>query len=383
MQKRQAYIYSLILSMLLISCRDPFEPELRDFPTEILVVEGFVELEGESIIKLSKTSPIQSGNTENLILSAFVALSDDGNNRWNFEEKGDGIYSLEGNFSENSEYYLHIQLPNGETYISDVLKPVISPEIEVLDYIRDEEGVEIFISTKGTETSQYFLWTFEENWLFRPGVISNLIYDNGTIRRRTEEERIDRCWQKNINPFIVLQNAARFEDNTILQRELVRIPNFSEKLTQRYRIQVKQMAIDQAAFDFWDILRRNSEDIGGIFSPLPSLITGNIQALSEGMPPAIGHISMGKTSTKEIYIDLNDVFPWPVFIQEYEFCNIFNDTIPPNPATITSTFASGNLIPARDIYNQMGALLGYRAAELACTDCRLRGSNVRPEFWED
>jgi hypothetical protein len=373
--------YCLILMSTLISCRDPFEPELREFSTEILVVEGFIELEGESIIKLTKTSPIQSENTENLVSSAFVALSDGGNNRWDFVEMEEGIYSLEGSFSENGEYLLHIQLSNGHTYRSEPLIPVITPEIEVLDYLRDEDGVEIFVSTRGTETAQYFLWTFEEHWIFQPGVITQLIYDNGGVRRRTEDERIDRCWDSNVNPYLVLQNSARFEDNRILQRELVRIPNFSEKLTQRYSIEVKQMAIDQTAFDFWDILRRNSEDIGGIFSPLPSLINGNIQALSEGIPQAIGHISMGKTSTKRIYIDLDDVFPWPVFIPEYEFCFVLNDTIPPNAANIQ--FAGGNLIPARDIFNEMGALLGYRASTQVCTDCTLRGTNVRPDFWEE
>jgi len=373
--------YGLFMLVTMVSCRDPFEPELSTFSTEVLVVEGFIELEGESIVRLSKTSPLQSEITGNLVSSAFISLSDGEDNRWDFVELEEGIYSLEGSFSENSTYFLHIQLSNGHTYRSEPLIPVITPEIEVLDYIRDEDGVEIFVSTRGTEAAQYFLWTFEEHWIFQPGVVSQLIYENGTVRRRSEQERIDRCWDSNINPSIVLQNAARFEDNRILQRELVRIPNLSEKLTQRYSIEVKQMAIDQSAFDFWDILRRNSEDVGGIFSPLPSLITGNIQSLSEEVPQAIGHISMGKTSTKRIYIDLDDVFPWPVFIPEYEFCFVLNDTIPPNLAS--TQFASGNLVPARDIFNQMGVLLGYRASSRACTDCTLRGTNVRPEFWED
>lgn len=373
--------YGLLILVTMVSCRDPFEPELSAFSTEVLVVEGFIELEGESIVRLSKTSPLKSEITGNLVSSAFISLSDGEDNRWDFVELEEGIYSLEGSFSENQTYFLHIQLRNGHTYRSEPLIPVISPEIEVLDYIRDEDGVEIFVSTRGTEAAQYFLWTFEEHWIFQPGVVSQLIYENGIVRRRTEEERIDRCWDSNLNPSIVLQNAARFEDNSILQRELVRIPNLSEKLTQRYSIEVRQMAIDQSAFDFWDILRRNSEDVGGIFSPLPSLINGNIQSLSEEVPQAIGHVSMGKTSTKRIYIDLDDVFPWPVFIPEYEFCFVLNDTIPPN--LVSTQFASGNLIPARDIFNQMGALLGYRASNRACTDCTLRGTNVRPEFWED
>ncbi|WP_245889577.1 DUF4249 domain-containing protein [Cecembia rubra] len=374
----------ILVLLMMFSCRDPFEPDLSDIPVEVLVAEGYIEIQGESIIRLSKTVPVRSTQSSPVISGAKLSLLDSNNGRWEFVEKEEGVYSLNGNFSPSETYQLQIELIGGKVYKTENLQPIISPEIDELGFLRDQNGVEIFVSTKGDEQAQYFLWSYQEYWIFRPGVISRLIYNDGEVRFRDTDERIDLCWKNNLNPKIVLQNAARFEDNRILQRELVLIPNNSEKLTQRYSIEVMQMAISQEAFDFWEILRKNSDDIGGIFSPLPSLIRGNIYNVTDESEPVIGYISMGKSATKRIYIDISDVFPWPVFIPEYEFCGIsFQDTIPPTKQALFEAFGKGDRMPARDLYASNGEIIGYFGAPTQCVDCTLRGSNVRPEFWED
>lgn len=383
MKIRIVYFVFVMLVSLTQSCRDPFEPELRETNLNFLVVEGFIEVEGESKIKLSRSTEVRSIDEPQIEIGARVFLTNGGAEIWDFQENEPGSYTLTGSFDPTQNYQLNIWLFNGQQYLSEALKPVISPEIEELGYLRDNEGVEIFVSTKGNEQAQYFLWSYEEYWIFRPGVISFLKYESGGVRNRKEEERIDRCWNSNLFPKIVLQNSSRFEDNTILQRELVRIPNQSEKLTQRYSILVTQRAIDQEAFDFWEILRKNSDDIGGIFSPLPSLIKSNIKNTMDDTEPVIGFVSMGKSTSKRIYIREDEVRPWPVFIPEYEFCQVFQDTIPPTSEAIISAFGSGDRMPARDLYNQMGALIGYLGAETRCTDCTLRGTNVKPDFWEE
>ncbi|RPA70290.1 DUF4249 domain-containing protein [Cyclobacteriaceae bacterium YHN15] len=383
MKIRIVYFVFVMLASLTQSCRDPFEPELRETNLNFLVVEGFVEVEGESKIRLSRSTEVRSTEEPQIEIGARVFLTNGGIEFWDFQETESGTYSLTGSFDPNQNYQLGIWLSNGRQYLTEALEPIITPEIEELGYLRDEEGVEIFVSTKGNDEAQFFLWSYEEHWIFRPGVISFLIYESGGVRNRKEEERIDRCWNSNLFPKIVLQNSSRFEDNTILQRELVRIPNQSEKLTQKYSILVTQRAINQEAFDFWEILRKNSDDIGGIFSPLPSLIRSNIKNTVDDTEPVIGFISMGKSANKRIFISVEEFIPWPVFIPEYEFCQVLQDTIPPATDLISSAFSSGDRMPARALYNDMGALIGYLAAETRCTDCTLRGTNVKPDFWED
>ena len=372
-----------LLTIFLVGCRDPFEPEVTNQDLAVLVVEGFIDIGGElSEITLSRTSPIRSGLGFRPESGALVFLRSETGKEWAFQESQTGVYSHSAVFDANLTYQLGINTQNGIQYLSDPMTPIITPEVEELGFLQDNAGVEIFISTKGNEEAQYFLWDYEEDWIFRPGVRSQFIFNPITknVDFRKDDQKIDLCWKSNQFPKIILQNAARFQDNTILERELVRIPLKSEKLTQRYSIKVRQRAINKETYDFWEILRKNSDDIGGIFSPLPSLITGNINAINSDGENVIGIVSMGKSASKRIYINAQDVAPWPYFIEEYEFCKLDQDTV--LIANYEREFATGSRLPVVPVV-VVTTTIGFRAATRECTDCTLRGTNIKPDFWED
>ncbi len=373
----------LILGLLLFAgCRDPFEPDLIENNLSLLVVEGYIEIDGEeSRISLSRSTSLKTNDTIPVVGAKVSVINSSGENIF-FTEKEKGIYTLTEFFNANASYKLAI-VADGNSYISDPLTPIITPEIGELDYIQDEAGVEIFVSTKGNNQAQYFLWSYEESWIFQPAVLTGVYFDReeGQILPSPPNNRTDMCWGENIFPQIILQNAARFADNQILQRELIRIPLQSEKLQRRYSVEVKQRAINQETFDFWEILRKNSDDIGGIFSPLPSLIRSNIQAVTNLDENVIGYVSMGKSTSKRIYISNIEVSPWSVTVPEYKSCGVLRDTIP--ISQFANNFSGGNIVPALAVYTLRGELIGYRGAEARCADCRLRGTNQKPEFWED
>lgn len=369
--------------VLLGACRDPFEPEVTETDLGILVVEGFIETNGEeSKIILSRTAPVGQSSQFSKETRASVRLNSESGETWFFEEKNMGEYSLTATLDNNTRYRLEINSAGGRQYLSEWMQPVVSPEIGELGFIRDQNGVEIYVSTQGNEAAQYFLWTYEEHWIFRPAVRTVFKYNPETkdVEPRRDDERIDLCWNSNVFPKIILQNAARFENNTILQRELVRIRPNDERLMQRYSILVKQRAINQETYDFWEILRRNSDDIGGIFSPLPSLIRSNIEPISNPEETVIGFVSIGQSASKRLYIDNADVAPWPVTIEDYKFCRMETDTI--LVANYSSAFGSGQRLPAAPVMVET-TTIGFYPVRRDCADCTLRGSNVKPEFWED
>lgn len=318
MQGRLCHILIAFLLLAGSACRDPFEPNVAIQDLSYLVVEGFIETNGEeTTIRLSRTTPIGTTNDVRAEIGANLRLLGESGEVWPLYEGTPGEYSLTATLDNRKLYQLEISLRDGSRYLTKSLKPIVSPPIDEVGFNRDEFGVEIFVSTQGTEDAAYFLWQYEEDWIFWPGVISFLKFENGAVSTRGDDERIDRCWMSTVYPKITLQNASRFENNTILQRELVRIPNQSEKLTQRYRIKIKQWALDQESYDFWEILRKNSDDIGGIFSPLPSFLPSNIVPQEGTDLKVIGHISMGQSASKRIYINNSEVSPWKAFIPEY------------------------------------------------------------------
>jgi hypothetical protein len=372
-----------VFFLLLISCKEEFNPSLSNADVDLLVVEGYIDISGEdSFITLSRTQPVQSTLPFAPETNANVILTDEAGTSWTFEEIAQGKYLLNVVLSENGSYKLGIRLSNGQEFTSDPMTPILTPEIEELGYIRDEAGVEIFVSTKGNDKAQYFLWDYEEHWIFRPGILTPFKYNPQTrdVDFRDQNDRIDLCWNTNMFPKLILQNAARYDDNRILQRELVRIPSRSEKIMQRYSIQVRQRAIDSQTFQFWEIMKRNSDDIGGIFSPLPSLLTTNIRNQRSGSSAVIGYVSMGVASYKRIYIDNADVRPWQVEQPDYLNCRIESDTV--LVAQYQTAFGSGTFIPARPVI-VVTTTIGYLGTNVSCGDCTLRGTNVKPDFWED
>ena len=374
----------MIPLILLSGCRDPFEPDVTMMDLNYLVVEGYIEVESEeSIIRLSRTVPLRGENSFRPESGALISLISENGFTREFVEKEPGTYGLTGTFDPNLTYKLNILLNNNQEYESEPLIPKISPPIQNLGFVKNEEGVNIQVSTQGREDAVYFLWDYEETWLFRPPFPTAFIFnpETGGIDIRRPEQQVGLCWLENKVSRIILDNAGRYADYRINQKDMVFIPNLSEKLMTRYSILVRQRAVDKDAFDFWEIMRKNTEDIGGIFSPLPSIIRGNIHAKNSPSSVAIGFVSMGKSSKERFYINVQDVRPWNVFIPDYLGCRVEPDTIP--PPSYALQFSGPNFAPTLQVVNQMGSVIGYRGTQTRCADCTLRGSNVRPDFWED
>ncbi|SMD43525.1 protein of unknown function [Aquiflexum balticum DSM 16537] len=384
MKRRYSQIIVLFLFFTaLSSCRDPFEPEVSFQDSNLLVIEGYIETaSNESIIRLSRTNPINSQDPIRVETGAYITLLSETGESWSFFEKEPGTYSLTGSFNTAISYRLQITLRGNEAYISDPIFPLESPEITEIGFNRNEDGVQLFVSARGNENAVYFIWDYEETWIFRAAFPSSFIFNPQTkqIDLRRPDQNIHLCWNENKVNRIVLENSSRFSDYLVNERELVFIPNLSEKLMQRYSINVRQRVLSKEAFDFWEIMRKNTEDIGGIFSPLPSLIKGNISPVDPKDPAAIGFVSMGKSSEKRHYINVDELRPWPVFIEDYARCEIFRDTIPPSDYELE--FSSPNRLPVVQVNNDL-IILGFQAAETRCADCTLRGTTVRPDFWED
>jgi hypothetical protein len=147
------------------------------------------------------------------------------------------------------------------------------------------------------------------------------------------------------------------------------------------------MSITKEAYIYWSALKKNTDEIGGIFAPQPSEMYGNIHCISDPEAKVLGFISAGIVSTKRIFVptadvgiyqsfpctflDINDAFDAlnpPSFSKIYDLGFVFGELIDesllitmPNPASWTLYVV--NWIP------------------IACVDCRMRGTKNKPSFW--
>lgn len=382
--KRSGFIFTLLV-LFAMGCREPFEPEIENQQAGVLVEEGYLDSEGlKSELKLSVTTNVSDTAGFVPVKSAIISLISESGSLFPLEEDKEGVYYFEQNIDENQEYRLEILLANGDKYLSSSLTPIITPPIQDAGNVRDEQGIEVFVNTQGDENADDFLWTFEETWIFLPRFKVTYIYkpELKNVVPIGENERIDLCYTSAINSDILLETSSRFEEQVVFRKTITEIPEGDERLMERYSILISQKAIPQESLEFWETLKKNTDDIGSIFSPLPSLIGGNFKMEGNPDKPVIGFVSLGIVRQERIYIDRMDVLPWNFNDPEFDDCFISQDTVFLNPAQLQTAFASGAVLPARSIPGPMGPI-GYYSTPRRCGDCTLYADRKRPEFWED
>lgn len=388
---KKLLLYSCICAGLISGCREPFEPDIQPSDESVLVVEGYLDSEGlPSYLNLSYARPIQEDSSGGysysyVVYGANVWLESESGEQYYLEDQGSGSYLFQEDISENQNYQLFIVTPGGLSYTSDPIRPIITPEIQDVGFVRNEEGVEIFLTTQGDQNADDFLWTFEETWSFRPRIVTPYIYrqETKTVEYRKPEERIDLCYKSEINSELILETSSRFQDQYVFRQSITHILEGDERLSQRYSILISQKALDQDAAEFWEIMRKNSSDLGSIFSPLPSNVSGNIHQDQDPSASVVGYVSLGVVRQERLFVGFVDVLPWRRDIPEaYLGCMISADSTV--IADYDARFRSGETLPAREYVPEGGTqATAYFTSSRRCSDCTLRGSNVKPEFWED
>jgi hypothetical protein len=380
---RKAIGFVFVLLATLLGCRTPYEPEVPATELRVLVVEGYLDTEGlKSELKLSRTAPLGASSAFIPELRAKVLLKSASGQVFPLTETGLGTYIFERNIDEKQSYLLEIELSSGERYVSEGLQPIVTPEIIDAGFKRDEEGVEVFVSTQGNANADDFLWTFEETWIFRPRIRTAYIYvpEIKNVRDQKEAEQTSLCFKTEPSPGILLETSSRFKDQVVFQKTITEIPTDDERIMERYSILVSQKGLASKDVPFWEILKKNTEDIGSIFSPLPSLIGGNIKSLDAAKSPVIGQVSLGVIRQKRIYINQVQVSPWNYLDPKFNDCVIGEEVVLAKDYQVI--FGNGAVVPARPLMAGT-AIIGYYPSTKRCTDCSFYASKLKPSFWVD
>jgi len=380
---RKAIGLVFVLLATLLGCRTPYEPEVPATELRVLVVEGYLDTEGlKSELKLSRTAPLGASSAFIPELRAKVLLKSASGQVFPLTETGLGTYIFERNIDEKQSYLLEIELSSGERYVSEGLQPIVTPEIIDAGFKRDEEGVEVFVSTQGNANADDFLWTFEETWIYRPRIRTAYIYvpELKNVRDQKQSEQTSLCFKTEPSPGILLETSSRFKDQVVFQKTITEIPTGDERIMERYSILVSQKGLASKDVPFWEILKKNTEDIGSIFSPLPSLIGGNIKSLDAAKSPVIGQVSLGVIRQKRIYINQVQVSPWNYLDPKFNDCAIGEEAI--LAKDYQAIFGNGAVVPTRPL--MVGTtIVGYYPSSKRCTDCSLYASKLKPSFWID
>ena len=352
-------------------CIEKYEPLPVAADNHFLVVEGFINTNGTTNIKLSRT--IRLSDTARPLPEGGALVTVEGANNVFFllQEGSSGTYtSNQVTLPDLSLCRLRIVTKSGKEYITDDIQVKPVPPIDSVSWERTEDGVDTYVNTHdATNQTRYYLWEYQEDWEFRSNYTSHLEYTNGSVVQRDPSINIYRCWQTNKSSRIIIATTSHMSGDVIQRLPITYIPQGSWMLGVRYSVEVIQYPLTKEGFEFWQNVKKNSEQLGTIFDPMPFQTIGNIRCVTDPEELVIGFISAGTTSTQRIFITHADVSPWVVPSGCYEVL------VPDDSVQIY--FGDWGYVPEYQIFNPTR----YVSSTPLCIDCRLRGSNVKPPFW--
>ncbi len=374
----------LLFLLVALGCVETFDSPISGLPNNYLVVEGIIS-DGKNTFRLSRTSNLNQ-DTAAFETGAQVHIENEsGTFSRVLDETGNGIYETVLDLDANEQYRVIIYTANDAEYVSDFVPLVTSPEIDSITWSAvDGETVQLYVTTHDPDNNtKYYRWTYEETWQYTASFYSNLDYINGeVVYRDFANDGIYYCWQSDASTQILVNSTVRLQEDVVFKQPVVAInTSSSNRLDLKYSILVKQYALTQEAFEYWELLKKNSEDLGTLFDPQPSQLRGNITCTTNPDEPVLGFISAGSVSEQRVFIRRSDIAEF-VRIPNNRFPSCTLDTIPLSQDALENAFALGDTIPIGEVYG-FGGLEGYEASANFCVDCRTRGGTTdEPDFWQ-
>ena len=390
-----------IVTVLLSSCIEEYTISSKKVSSVVdntIVIQGRVLSGGESVVYISKTSPLGSTEKPESVESAKVFIV--GQKGYKSEV---AVYSQERecyiiNTEElegNDTYALNVEV-NGESYASDFLTLQATPEIDSVTYKEREDGVSIHVSTQNAEdASQYYMWSYEEDWEFYAPldfigmqgipVYSEKFYDMEIVDGRNPYLY---CWKHTESGNIFIYGTENLQENSVKDVELLRIPIDDIRISYIYSILVKQFCLSKEAYNYYKTLELYTENNGGLFTPMPNELKGNVNCISNPDLKVYGYVLASNITTKRLFIYESDFEQIRSEYENGECGFLIPDPENPNWYHSWSQMINNGGAVAMTIKGDYAPFdnpdyLDSKLYFRECVDCRsVKGSTKkRPDFW--
>ena len=365
----------IALGLCSIGCIDPYTPPVSDDTVDYMVIEGNINSTNNSaIVKISKAIPLAESTDFPKVTGATVFIEKESRAFINLSEVEPGEYSASSTFDHSIKYRLNVSI-RGEKYISDFIQLQKVSPIDSLTWQADQDKLEIRVNTHDfTEGVKYYKYNFEETYEYRSAFFSSYKFINGVPIYRTAEEEIHRCWTTAPSTSILVAATENLKQNRISDFEIVQIERGDPRLFYQYSALVRQSAISEGAYQYWNHIRNLTESLGGLFDPIPFQVKGNVYSLDDPDKVVIGYFSGGEVSEKRIVLKIGE-YPYDYKIWGQVNCEEYFI-----PISDLGTLTNYNIILTRAEYIGI-TIIGYWYSSVPCIDCTTDGgTKVKPDF---
>lgn len=394
----------LFFAGTLFTCIDPYSPKLDKFES-LLVVDALVTDENISNYVILNHTKKTAGDVSEKVSGALVTIKDDLGNSTTLSEKSAGVYKTDSLLFRGAvgrTYTLYIKTLDGQEYESEecLMNPV--RDIDSLYYSKDQEiidtepqdGIRIYIDSKGDSECRHYRWTYEEWWKFSVPDPKGYEYINDSTIIEVQQ-KVQTCWaNKKSDAIDILSTITGVSDKLERKPVLFVASDKSNRLLIQYCIQVRQLSISDKEYTFWDKMQQVNESGGDLFDKQPFEVSSNIHNTKKQDEQVLGYFQVSGSKTKRMYITYKEIssLGLPFYRYQCEKVEIGPVDFPPVPGMeshppsfndLYSGYINANYVFIYPLYDNKGKLLRLAFVLPFCADCTLSGSLNKPDFWVD
>lgn len=366
-------------------CIEPYQPDIEE-SDKILVIEGNItDLPGIQTITISRSASYAHPRFQP-VSGCVVRVEDENGEGITYLEAEEGIYQSQPDqdfLAVGKAYKLLVFTPGGETYESDYDPLLACASIEELSYqvekvetsnpVFDYYGIRFYADVKGNPgDSRNYLWTFEETWEYLAYYNIQYIWDGYVLEDYTPQlYGYKICYMTDRIEEMQVGSSILLEKNEIHQQPLYFVSNKTPRLQEQYCLRVFQHSLSHGAFLYWDKMKAQTGDTGGLFETQPSSSRGNIYNVNDPDEKVLGYFFASQVKEKRIMVSEAFEFPIVEFDCPLDTANTLDDFGVDYPYIMFSMSPMGQ-----------GPPYGYAARE--CHDCTYRGGvTTKPDYWDE
>lgn len=383
MLRTNSMLIFLISVLMVSSCIKPYDPDIQSLDAERFVVTGQVtDRDGLQKVNVSMTSPI--GDPQYLpVTGCAVVITDINGMEFPMNEIGNGDYQclIDPAFLvPGTSFMVKITTPGGEVINSDFDQLTQGPEVDSIYFVRKDiqgqsigqifKGIQFYIDLDASSgDSHYYRWEEIETWEYHADYPLIWYYDGSIHQVSPPDYSRKVCWSTTKVPEIYTLSTDNLVENKYNMLPIHFVNNRSSRLMYGYSLLIKQYALSEAAYIYWDQLRINSNLQGGLYAKQPIAIKGNLHNLTNPTQVVLGFFGASSLKTKRIFIrSVPDL--------------LLNFSTLCYPDTLKRGFADFG--PGDYPVYLKGDQAAYKMIQLGeeCVNClKLGGTNVKPDFW--
>lgn len=310
-----------LLLLFLAGCIDPIDFNF-DGQTQHLVVEAkFTNIAGTNYVKLSKSNPYDYPYNV-FVEEAVVYVTDEEGGMVPFMHIDNGLYLPEENAKGEigGTYTLHIE-NEGRIYES---KPVTILPPVAIDSVYFEYA-EVWVAEKGKKEKSlkpgykvlvdyvdpegehnFYRWSYKSEFEVHTQPWDHVDYSCIGCPRPDPKKCCSICYIKEDRELLPVNNDRLSNGKKIVAQEVFFIP-FEKYLNYKFKLQLYQYSVSEEAFNFFKVIKEQSEATGSVFDPPPSEAKGNIFNINDTEEQVLGIFDAAGAYREDVTITFDEI----------------------------------------------------------------------------